>query len=132
MTPHDVLGSDWERDDHNALLADAKSQLAAYFAGERTEFTMPLAPDGTAFQRKVWSELIKIPYGTTVSYGEVARRIGNPSASRAVGLANGANPIAVIIPCHRVIGTDGKLTGYGGGLDRKQKLLDLETHCARP
>lgn len=101
-------------------------QLNEYFAGERRYFDLPLAPQGTAFQQQVWRELQRIPYGVTISYGEMARRIGNPTASRAVGLANGANPIAIIVPCHRVIGASGKLTGFGGGLDIKQRLLDLE------
>jgi methylated-DNA-[protein]-cysteine S-methyltransferase len=101
-------------------------QLDEYFAGGRTVFDVPLTMDGTAFQRRVWSELRKIPYGEAISYAEVARRIGIPSASRAVGTANGLNPIAVIVPCHRVIGADGSLTGYGGGLERKRFLLDLE------
>lgn len=105
---------------------DVVRQLKAYFAGELQDFQLTLAPQGTPFQQKVWSELCKIPYGETISYGELARRIGNPSASRAVGLANGSNPIPIIIPCHRVIGSNGKLTGYGGGLDIKEKLLALE------
>ncbi len=106
--------------------ATAADQLAAYFAGTLTEFSLPLEPAGTPFQRRVWAELQAIPYGETRSYGELARAIGNPAAVRAVGLANGRNPIAVVIPCHRVIGSDGSLTGYGGGLDRKRYLLDLE------
>jgi methylated-DNA-[protein]-cysteine S-methyltransferase len=106
--------------------ATAVSQLAAYFNGTLTEFDLPLAPEGTPFQRKVWDGLRAIPYGQTVSYGELARSIGSPAASRAVGLANGRNPIAIVVPCHRVIGSDGSLTGYGGGLDRKQFLLSFE------
>ncbi|MGK5556669.1 methylated-DNA--[protein]-cysteine S-methyltransferase [Actinomadura kijaniata] len=101
-------------------------QLAAYFAGELTEFDLPLDPRGTAFQRRVWDVLRTIPYGETVTYGQIAEELGNPNASRAVGLANGRNPIGVIIPCHRVIGSTGGLTGYGGGLERKRFLLDLE------
>jgi methylated-DNA-[protein]-cysteine S-methyltransferase len=107
--------------------ASAAAQLDAYFAGQLTEFDLPLAPAGTPFQRQVWAALQQIPYGTTVSYGELADKLGKPNASRAVGLANGRNPIAIVIPCHRVIGADGSLTGYGGGLDRKRFLLDLET-----
>lgn len=107
-------------------------QLAEYFAGERTEFDLPLRPAGTDFQRTVWKALIEIPYGETISYGEVAVRIGRPGASRAVGLANGRNPIAVIVPCHRVIGSTGVLTGYGGGLERKRLLLDLERRAREP
>ena len=106
--------------------AALRSQLDEYFAGRRTAFDVPLTMIGSAFQRRVWSELRKIPYGESISYGELARRIGIPSASRAVGTANGLNPIAVIVPCHRVIGADGSLTGYGGGLERKRFLLDLE------
>jgi methylated-DNA-[protein]-cysteine S-methyltransferase len=116
----------WERADDDPTLAEARRQLDEYFAAERTEFDLTLAPAGTAFQTQVWAGLVAIPYGRTVSYGELARRIGNPTASRAVGLANGRNPIAVMVPCHRVIGADGSLTGFGGGLDRKRALLALE------
>jgi len=105
-------------------------QLAAYLAGERTAFDLPLAPVGTPFQLAVWGALRQIPYGETVSYGEIARQIGRPGASRAVGLANGANPIAIIVPCHRVVGSNGSLTGYGGGIERKRFLLDLERRPA--
>lgn len=101
-------------------------QLQAYFAGELETFDLPLAPQGTPFQLSVWNRLCEIPYGETISYGELARRLGNPNASRAVGLANGSNPIPIVIPCHRVIGSNGKLTGYGGGLPIKEKLLALE------
>ncbi|MFE9723978.1 methylated-DNA--[protein]-cysteine S-methyltransferase [Streptomyces sp. NPDC005794] len=101
-------------------------QLDAYFAGELTEFDLPLRLHGTAFQREVWAELVRIPYGETRSYGELADRLGKPGASRAVGLANGKNPVGIIVPCHRVIGASGSLTGYGGGLDRKQRLLAFE------
>ncbi len=104
----------------------AIAQLHEYFAGERQRFELPLAPRGTEFQRRVWRALTEIPYGKTTSYGELARRIGKPSASRAVGLANGANPLPIIVPCHRVIGADGSLTGFGGGLQIKRKLLALE------
>ena len=106
-------------------------QLRAYFAGELEEFDLPLAPVGTSFQLQVWKRLCDIKYGQTISYGELARRIGNPKASRAVGLANGSNPIAIVIPCHRVIGSNGKLTGYGGGLPIKEKLLALERRQLR-
>lgn len=102
------------------------AQLGDYFAGTRREFDLPLAPRGTEFQRAVWAELARIPYGQTISYGELARRLGKPAAVRAVGRANGQNPIPIVLPCHRVIGADGSLTGYGGGLDRKQTLLRLE------
>jgi methylated-DNA-[protein]-cysteine S-methyltransferase len=102
------------------------AQLREYFSGSRREFDVKLSPRGTEFQRAVWNELLRVPYGTTISYGELARRIGRPDAVRAVGAANGANPIPIIVPCHRVIGANGTLTGYGGGLDRKRWLLDLE------
>ena len=114
----------WERDD--TAFDDAIDQLDAYFAGERTAFDLPLAPAGTPFQLRVWDELRRIPYGTTTSYGELAARLGQPTASRAVGLANGRNPISVVVPCHRVIGANGSLTGFGGGTERKRLLLDLE------
>lgn len=104
----------------------AADQLDAYFAGELTRFDVPLAPRGSEFQQRVWAALQEIPYGRTESYGELAERIGSPGGARAVGLANGKNPIGIIIPCHRVVGADGSLTGYGGGLDRKKQLLDLE------
>lgn len=102
------------------------AQLAEYFAGERRKFTVPLAAEGTDFQREVWRGLLAIPYGETTSYGELARRIGRDRAVRAVGLANGRNPISIVVPCHRVIGANGTLTGYGGGLERKRFLLALE------
>jgi methylated-DNA-[protein]-cysteine S-methyltransferase len=101
-------------------------QLTAYFAGELTEFDLPLTLHGTPFQRRVWAALQGIPYGETVSYGQLAEEIGKPTAARAVGLANGRNPISIIVPCHRVIGSTGSLTGYGGGLERKRLLLDME------
>ncbi len=105
---------------------EALNQLAAYFQGERTIFDLKINATGTDFQKRVWQELVKIPYGETISYGELAKRIGNPNASRAVGMANGKNPIPIIVPCHRVIGKDGSLTGFGGGVDIKKKLLELE------
>ena len=120
---------EWKK--NPAALKEPVRQLRAYFAGELQDFDLPLAPQGTEFQQNVWAELCKIPYGETISYGELARRIGNPNASRAVGLANGSNPIPVIIPCHRVIGANGKLTGYGGGLHIKEKLLALEKRQLR-
>ncbi len=106
-------------------------QLHAYFAGELETFNLSIAPEGTSFQQSVWRELCQIPFGETISYGELAQRIGNPKASRAVGLANGSNPIPIVIPCHRVIGSNGKLTGYGGGLAIKEKLLALERRQLR-
>lgn len=108
------------------LLKKAVSQLEGYFAGELKEFSLPLEPEGTAFMKQVWAALCEIPYGKTASYGEIAERIGRPKAARAVGLANNRNPIPIIIPCHRVIGANGSLVGYGGGLDMKRKLLKLE------
>jgi methylated-DNA-[protein]-cysteine S-methyltransferase len=116
----------WTRDDDEPVLAETRAQLEQYFAGDRSTFDLPLRMVGNHFEQLVWAALREIPYGETTSYGAVARAIGHPSASRAVGLANGRNPIAVIVPCHRVIGADGSLTGYGGGLERKRLLLDLE------
>ena len=122
------MTSDWKLDDQAKPFAKAKQQLAAYFRSELTEFDLPLAIPGTPFQQNVWQELMRIPYGATISYGEMARRIGNPNGSRAVGAANGRNPISIIIPCHRLIGSTGKLTDYGGGLERKAWLLAHESH----
>lgn len=110
----------------DAIIKSARKQIDAYFAGRLTAFDLPLAPEGTEFQKKCWAALLRIPYGATRSYGEQAAAIGNAKASRAVGLANGRNPIAIIVPCHRVIGANGALTGYGGGMARKQILLELE------
>ncbi|HEY4375714.1 MAG TPA: methylated-DNA--[protein]-cysteine S-methyltransferase [Acidimicrobiales bacterium] len=132
MSPHTgrhAVQPHWERDD--AAFSPVADQLTDYFAGQRTTFDVPLAPSGTDFQRSVWSGLCDIPYGETISYGELARRVGVPNGSRAVGLANGRNPISVIVPCHRVIGADGSLTGYGGGLPRKKFLLGLESRADR-
>ncbi|MCX4917909.1 methylated-DNA--[protein]-cysteine S-methyltransferase [Streptomyces sp. NBC_00687] len=117
-----------ERDD--TLFDEVTEQLDAYFAGELKEFTVELRLAGTPFQRSVWDRLRQIPYGETRSYGELAEALGNLGASRAVGLANGKNPIGIIVPCHRVVGASGGLTGYGGGLDRKQRLLDFESGAA--
>jgi methylated-DNA-[protein]-cysteine S-methyltransferase len=119
-----TIAADWQQS--AAPLADARTQLEEYFAGNRTTFDIPLAAQGAPFEREVWHALEEIPYGETVSYGEIAQRVGQPTAARAVGTANGRNPIAVIVPCHRVIGADGSLTGYGGGLERKRLLLELE------
>lgn len=115
---------DWIHDP--AAFDDITSQLDAYFAGERQDFDLPLAPEGTPFQLTVWQALQSIPYGQTISYSELAQEIGRPTASRAVGAANGRNPLPIVIPCHRVIGQDGSLTGYGGGLRFKKALLSLE------
>jgi len=120
VTPH----SRWR--ESQSAFRDTEAQLAAYFAGELREFDLPLELAGTPFQLGVWDELRQIPYGTTVSYAELARAVGSPKAVRAVGAANGTNPIPIIIPCHRVVGSSGKLTGYRGGVDFKRKLLQLE------
>jgi methylated-DNA-[protein]-cysteine S-methyltransferase len=120
----------WERDD--SAFDEAAEQLEAYFAGDRFEFHLELDMVGTEFQRRVWSALLTIPYGETRTYGEIAMHIGSPTASRAVGLANGHNPIGIIVPCHRVIGANGSLTGYGGGLERKKHLLDMERSKVAP
>jgi methylated-DNA-[protein]-cysteine S-methyltransferase len=118
----------WERDD--SWFGEVSAQLTAYFDGELSSFVLTVAPTGTEFQRRVWSQLALIPYGRTVSYGELAAEVGNPRAMRAVGTANGRNPIAVIVPCHRVIAAGGGIGGYGGGLERKRLLLDLEQGVA--
>lgn len=110
----------------HSLLDLAAAQLDEYFTGQRRNFDLPIKPDGTEFQKRVWNELLKIPYGETRSYGQIAAAVGNPKASRAVGAANNKNPIAIVIPCHRVIGADGLLTGYAGGLDIKSLLLETE------
>jgi methylated-DNA-[protein]-cysteine S-methyltransferase len=125
-----TLHADLSHDAH--AFGEAVDQLDAYFAGQRTEFDLPLHLAGTAFQRRVWDALRTIPYGQTRTYGEIAAAAGQPGAARAVGLANGRNPIAVVVPCHRVIGAGGRLVGYGGGLDRKRALLDLERRHATP
>lgn len=121
---HEPDRSGWVRDDE--AFTDVVGQLEDYFSGSRTEFEITMELIGTGFQRRVWAALQTIPYGETRSYGQIAEAIGSPGASRAVGLANGRNPIGIIVPCHRVIGSTGRLTGYGGGLDRKQLLLSLE------
>lgn len=124
---HNLAANDRDQSDDEGVLLRAATQLAQYFAGERTEFDLPLAPRGTEFQHRVWAELRKIGYGETASYGDIAHRLGLTNvASRAVGTANGRNPIPIIVPCHRVIGADGTLTGYAGGIERKRILLDLE------
>jgi len=115
-----------ERNDENPLLLEAARQLRAYFAGALREFQLRLDMQGTDFQKRVWRQLTTIPYGETRSYSQIAEAIGSPNAVRAVGAANGANPIAIVVPCHRVIGTSGKLVGYGGGLPLKKRLLELE------
>jgi methylated-DNA-[protein]-cysteine S-methyltransferase len=126
--PEEVQYHSWQRAD--ALFNEVRAQLEEYFAGRRVVFSVEIdrvAIGGTPFQRRVWKVLEEIPYGVTISYRELARRINQPTAVRAVGLANGRNPLSIIVPCHRVIGSNGKLTGYGGGLERKQLLLELES-----
>lgn len=122
--------SDWKKD--AAVFKEVSYQLESYFEGELQAFDLPLSPRGTVFQEAVWKALTEIPFGETWSYGQLAKHIGKPKASRAVGAANGVNPIPVIIPCHRVIGSSGKLTGFGGGLDTKRFLLALESECVAP
>jgi methylated-DNA-[protein]-cysteine S-methyltransferase len=126
------LPADGNRNDDNRLTAEATRQLRAYFAGELRRFDLPLDMQGTAFQLRVWRELERIPYGETRSYSQIAATIGAPRAVRAVGAANGANPIPIVVPCHRVIGAGGKLVGYGGGLPLKKRLLALEGALALP
>jgi methylated-DNA-[protein]-cysteine S-methyltransferase len=116
----------WQRADHDPVLAQARTQLAEYFAGRRARFDLPLAARGTPFQQAVWQALLAVPFGGTSTYGAIAAAIRRPRAVRAVGAAIGANPIGIVVPCHRIIGRDGSLTGYAGGLDRKAKLLELE------
>jgi methylated-DNA-[protein]-cysteine S-methyltransferase len=120
------LDSDWAEKPNAAPLSEVARQLEQYFAGNRKVFDLPLKMEGTEFQKRVWRQLTLIPFGETWSYGQLAKRLENPNGSRAVGLANGRNPIAVIVPCHRVIGADGSLTGFGGGIPRKQWLLSHE------
>ena len=123
------VGDDWRRD--ASVFAAVRAQLDAYFAGELTAFDLPLAPQGSAFQMQVWTQLRAISYGATISYGELARRVGDASAARAVGAANGQNPLPIVVPCHRVIGADGSLTGFGGGLATKKFLLEHELKYAK-
>ena len=119
-----AVRADWQRDDD--AFTEVRAQLDEYFDGRRTDFDLPLAMAGSEFQRRVWRALQEIPYGETISYGEQARRLGPPATPRNVGATNGRNPISIIVPCHRVVGSDGSLTGYGCGLERKRMLLDLE------
>lgn len=114
------------REDHSTVLDHAKGELDEYYRGVRTVFSVPLKAEGTPFQMQVWEALMTIPYGETRSYGQIAAQIANPKASRAVGMANNRNPVSIIIPCHRVIGSDGSLVGYGGGMEKKVWLLDFE------
>lgn len=121
-----IINNDWVRDERLPLFTQTKRELDAYFQGKLRAFTMPLAPQGTDFQKRAWIALTKIPYGETRTYGQQARIVGQPSAVRAIGAANGKNPIGIIVPCHRVIGANGTLTGYAGGLHNKEFLLKLE------
>ena len=124
--PNRVRATSDVEDPNHPVLVETRRQLTEYFNGKRQQFSLDLDPIGTEFQKQVWAELRKIPFGETISYAELAVRIGNPKASRAVGAANGKNPISIVIPCHRVIGSSGKLTGFAGGLETKSKLLHLE------
>jgi len=128
----DDLGDPVPAEQAPEVLRAAAQQLGEYFEGSRTGFDLPLAAAGTDFQQRVWAQLRTIPYGETWSYGELARALGQPGASRAVGLANGRNPLSIVVPCHRVVGSDGSITGYGGGVERKQTLLELERSAATP
>ena len=121
------IGPEWRQDEHHAPLRQAKRELAEYFGGERERFDTALAPEGTPFQRSVWNAISTVAFGETISYGELARRAGRPGSARAAGAATGRNPIGIIVPCHRIVGADGSLTGYAGGLDRKRALLALES-----
>lgn len=120
------IGPDWIEDPAAPALAACRAQLEEYFAGARTGFDLPLAPEGSEFQRRVWKEIARVPYGETITYAELARRAGAPGQARAAGAATGRNPIGVVVPCHRIVGADGSLTGYAGGLERKRGLLELE------
>ncbi len=128
-TEHIAIPAEWQKDE--ACFGETLRQLQQYFAGDRQEFDLRISPKGSPFQERVWQELCQIPYGATASYGAIAEKIGNPKACRAVGMANSKNPIPIIIPCHRIIGKDGSLTGFGGGLVVKKQLLDLERRILR-
>jgi methylated-DNA-[protein]-cysteine S-methyltransferase len=122
--------SAWTRDDRAGIFARVREQLREYWEGGRREFDLPLKPAGTPFQQRVWQRISDVPFGGTISYRDLAERAGSPASSRAAGLATGRNPISIIIPCHRIVGSNGSLTGYGGGLDRKRALLDFEATVA--
>ena len=126
----DGPAADWRRDDAHPLLRAAADQLQAWHAGRRRTFDLPLAPVGTAFQQAVWAALARLPFGTTTAYGALAAAVGRPAAARAVGAATGRNPLSIIVPCHRLVGRDGALTGYAGGLERKRALLAFEAGAA--
>jgi len=121
-----AIASDWQRDDDHPVAKACARQLAEYFAGTRDAFDLPLAPRGTPFQQRVWAEIARVPFGATISYAQLAARAGAPEAMRAAGAATGRNPLTIIVPCHRIVGSDGALTGYAGGLERKRRLLELE------
>jgi len=123
------VAPDWRRDDAHAPIAKARRELAEYFAGRRTRFSVKLAPRGTAFQRKVWKAIAGVGFGRTIAYAELARRAGRPGSARAAGAATGRNPIGIIVPCHRIVGSNGSLTGYAGGLSKKRALLALEARA---
>lgn len=120
------LGKDWEEDPRSSPLNECAEQLADYFAGTRRRFDLPVAPRGTPFQKRVWREIERVPFGQTITYSELASRAGAPGSARAAGAATGRNPIWIVVPCHRIVGADGSLTGYAGGLERKRKLLEIE------
>lgn len=122
----ETIPKDWIEDDKNTLLESARTQINEYLEGKRQDFDLPLEVEGTPFQKKVWNEVAKIPYGTTVTYSKIAKNIGQPTAIRAVGTAIGRNPVCLIVPCHRVVGAQGALSGYAGGIERKEELLALE------
>lgn len=131
LPPVDAFGRRADEREARGVFGAVIDQLSEYFAGERTDFEFETRPDGTDFQKRVWHALREIPYGQTRTYGQIAEQIGNPKSSRAVGMANGRNPLSIIVPCHRVIGSSGSLIGYGGGVDRKRFLLELETAQTR-
>jgi methylated-DNA-[protein]-cysteine S-methyltransferase len=121
------IGTDWIEVKHDGALVECARQLVDYLAGKRRDFDLPLAPEGTQFQKRVWRQIAAIPFGATLTYAELAKRAGSPGSARAAGAATGRNPLTIVVPCHRVVGTSGALTGYAGGLDRKRQLLELET-----
>jgi methylated-DNA-[protein]-cysteine S-methyltransferase len=127
-----AISSQWREDPGAAPLGECRRQLDEYLEGKRQVFELPLAPEGTEFQRRVWIEIAQVPYGETITYAELARRAGAPGAARAAGAATGRNPLSIIVPCHRVVGTDGSLTGYAGGIERKTRLLEIEGALPMP
>jgi len=125
--PHaPMIGADWVEDAAAAPFAECATQLREYFDGVRKTFDLPLTPNGSPFQQRVWIEIARVPYGATITYSELARRAGAPGSARAAGTATGRNPLSIVVPCHRIVGSDGSLTGYAGGVDRKARLLDIE------